>query len=118
MPAKSIGNFAHFGSKRVNATEPPELSPTNVARSLHISPRYLQRLMETSGTSFTRYVNGLRLERAFVLLTTRCEIRVSDVALEVGFSDISHFNRLFRSRFSGTPSGVRAQASRRSGRLA
>jgi AraC-like DNA-binding protein len=92
----------------------PALSLTKVARSLHISPRYLQRLMETSGTSFTGYVNGLRLERAFMLLTTRCEIRVSDVALEVGFSDISHFNRLFRSRFGGTPSDVRAQACRRS----
>jgi AraC-like DNA-binding protein len=90
----------------------PELSLTNVARSLHISPRYLQRLMEKSGASFTGYVNELRLKRAFMLLATRCEIRVSDVALEVGFSDISHFNRLFRSCFGGTPSDVRVQASR------
>jgi AraC-like DNA-binding protein len=95
----------------------PELSLSNVARSLHISPRYLQRLMETSGTSFTGYVNGLRLERAFMLLAARCEVRVSDVALQVGFSDISHFNRLFRSRFGGTPRDVRAQA-RRSGSIA
>jgi hypothetical protein len=34
------------------------------------------------------YVNGLRLRRAFMLLATRCGIRVSEVALEVGFSDI------------------------------
>ena len=27
-------------------------------------------------------------------------------ALRVGFSDISHFNRLFRSRYADTPSGV------------
>jgi AraC-like DNA-binding protein len=86
----------------------PELSLTNVARSLRISPRYLQRLMETSGTSFTGYVNELRLKRAFMLLAARCEVRVSDVALQVGFSDISHFNRLFRSHFGGTPSDVRA----------
>jgi AraC-like DNA-binding protein len=30
--------------------------------------------------------------------------------LQAGFSDISHFNRLFRSRFGDTPKGVRAQA--------
>jgi AraC-like DNA-binding protein len=90
----------------------PDLSLTNVARSLRISPRYLQRLMETSGTSFTGYVNELRLKRAFMLLAQRCEVRVSDVALQAGFSDISHFNRLFRSRFGGTPSDVRAQVAR------
>jgi AraC-like DNA-binding protein len=89
----------------------PELSLTEVARSLRISPRYLQRLMETSGTSFTGYVSELRLKRAFTLLAAPCEIRVSDAALQAGFSDISHFNRLFRSRFGGTPSDVRAQAS-------
>jgi AraC-like DNA-binding protein len=29
------------------------------------------------------------------------------VALQAGLSDISHFNRLFRSRFGDTPKGVR-----------
>ncbi len=82
-----------------------------MARDLRISPRYLQRLLETSGTSFTARVNELRLQRAFTLLTeTRDgELRISDIALQVGFSDISHFNRLFRSRFGDTPRGVRGQ---------
>jgi AraC-like DNA-binding protein len=35
--------------------------------------------------------------------------------LEAGFSDISHFNRLFRARFGDTPGGVRAQAAARNG---
>jgi len=41
----------------------PELSLATVARSLRISPRYLQRLLETSGTSLTARVNELRLQR-------------------------------------------------------
>lgn len=90
----------------------PELSLTTAARSLQISPRYVQRLMQTSGTSFTGYVNETRLKRAYMLLAVRRAVRVSDAALQAGFSDISHFNRLFRSRFGGTPSDVRAQASR------
>jgi AraC-like DNA-binding protein len=73
---------------------------------------YLHHLIEASGTSFTAHVNELRLQRAFALLTEACDgtRRISDIALEAGFSDLSHFNRLFRSRFGDTPSGVRAQS--------
>jgi AraC-like DNA-binding protein len=69
----------------------------------------LQRLIETTGTSFTERVNELRLQRAFALLSEAHgkRRRISDIALEAGFSDLSHFNRLFRSRFGDTPSGVR-----------
>jgi AraC-like DNA-binding protein len=88
----------------------PELSLEVVARCQGISPRYLQQLMTSSGTSFTERVNELRLQRAFALLTEAhgSARRISDIALEVGFSDISHFNRLFRARFGVCPRGVRS----------
>lgn len=87
----------------------PELSLEEVARCQGISPRYLQRVMASSGTSFTGRVHELRLQRAFALLVEPHERtrRISDIALEVGFSDISHFNRLFRARFGDSPRGVR-----------
>jgi AraC-like DNA-binding protein len=91
----------------------PGLSLEMVARCQGISPRYLQRLMGASGTSFTGYVNELRLQRAIELLTelhTTAQ-RISDVALEVGFSDVSHFNRLFRARFGVSPREVRSAAT-------
>ena len=58
-------------------------------------------------------LNELRLQRAFKLLTEPhgSAPRISDIALEVGFSDISHFNRLFRARLAfrrvacGAPEG-------------
>jgi AraC-like DNA-binding protein len=93
----------------------PELGVAAVAHSQGISQRYLQRLMETSGTSFTARVTELRLQRAFALLGEPGPGRISDIALEAGFSDISHFNRLFRARFGDTPGGVRAQAAARNG---
>ena len=88
----------------------PELSLSKVAQSLQISTRYLQRLLRTSGTSFTAHVTELRLNHALILLTAQdlSDVRICDVALRAGFSDISHFNRLFRSRFGDTPKGVRA----------
>src|SRR5262249_23404112 len=89
----------------------PDLNVTVVARRQNISPRYLQRLIEATGTTFTSRLLELRLQRAFTLLTEAREdkVRISDVALRVGFSDISDFNRQFRVRFGDTPSGVLAR---------
>jgi AraC-like DNA-binding protein len=93
----------------------PELGIAAVAHSLRISVRYLQRVLETSGVSFTTRVTELRLQRAFALLSAPGRRRIADIALEAGFSDISHFNRLFRARFGDTPSGVRGQVAARHG---
>jgi AraC-like DNA-binding protein len=84
-----------------------------LARMQRVSPRYLQRLMETTGTPFTARVNELRLQHAFALLAQGDSRHVSDIALQAGFSDISHFNRLFRARFGDTPSGIRRTKSKR-----
>jgi AraC-like DNA-binding protein len=85
----------------------PALSGPGLAQSLGISQRYLQRLLQETGKSFTERVNELRLERAFALLATAHDNRrVSDIAFEVGFSDLAHFYRLFKSRFGDTPKGV------------
>jgi len=87
----------------------PGLSVQAVARCQGISPRYLQRLMASSGSSFTERLNELRLQRALQLLTEShaSRQRISDIALQVGFSDVSYFNRLFRTRFGDSPRGVR-----------
>jgi AraC-like DNA-binding protein len=89
----------------------PGFSVTALAQSQGVSPRYMQRLLEASGVCFTQRVNELRLERAFSQLTEANggTGRISDIALSVGFSDISHFNRLFRARFGDSPRGVRGQ---------
>ncbi|MBR0869351.1 helix-turn-helix transcriptional regulator [Bradyrhizobium tropiciagri] len=125
LVALSIGEDASLGESTASAVmaarhsavlayieanfQDPGLSVQTAARGQGISPRYLQRLMASSGSSFTGHVNELRLQQAFKLLT-RLDAgpqRISDIALEVGFSDVSHFNRLFRARFGDSPSGVR-----------
>lgn len=87
----------------------PGLSLASVADRQHISPRYLQELLEKSGASFTTRVNELRLKRAFALLTKFPDRPVSEIAALVGFSSVSHFNRLFRHRFGDSPSGIRGR---------
>jgi AraC-like DNA-binding protein len=88
----------------------PALSVADVAASVGISPRYLQRLFECAGQTFTRHLSELRLRRAHDLLrNANGACRITDVALGVGFSDISHFNRSFRRLFGETPTAVRSR---------
>jgi AraC-like DNA-binding protein len=82
----------------------PSLSGSSLAEKLGISHRYLQRLLETTGKTFTEHVNELRLDRAFSLLVTMdANKRVSDIALDVGYSDLTTFYTHFKSRFGDTP---------------
>lgn len=91
----------------------PGLSLSAVAQALNISPRYVQLLMEEASQSFTGQINEMRLQLAYRHLTDpdMRERSVTDIAMLCGFSDVSHFNRLFRRRFDATPSAIRARLS-------
>jgi len=49
----------------------------------------------------------LRLTKAAELLVHEAERRISDIAFDCGFNDLSYFNRCFRRRFGLTPSAAR-----------
>jgi|SRR5215470_7212371 len=91
------------------------LSISAVAARHGITPRYVHKLFEDVGTTYTRFVLGQRLDRAYRLLSDpRCGDRnISAIAYDLGFGDLSYFNRTFRRRFDGTPSDVRHAARRR-----
>ena len=88
----------------------PSFDLNNVAGALGMSRRYVQKLLEGTGKSFTEHLAGCRLERAFAMLTDphHLHLAIIDIAFAVGFGDVSHFNHSFRRRFGETPSGVRA----------
>jgi AraC-like DNA-binding protein len=90
----------------------PDFDLDNVARTLGLSRRYVQQLLEETGKSFTEHLLERRLERSFAMLTDRrcLHLAIIDIAFAAGFGDVSHFNRVFRRRFGDTPSGVRAAA--------
>ena len=85
------------------------LSASGVATAHQITERYLQRLFEAEGTPFVTYVLNQRLLRAHRRLgdTASRAQTISAIAYESGFSDISHFNHMFRRRYGATPSDVR-----------
>ena len=90
----------------------PDLSVTALALRHGCTSRFIQRLFESEGTSFTDYVLTQRLACAHRLLTDRrhASEKISTIALDAGFGDLSYFNRAFRQHYGDTPSGVRAFA--------
>jgi AraC-like DNA-binding protein len=90
----------------------PSLSVAALALRHCCTARSIQRMFETEGTTFTDYVLAQRLARAHRLLgdPRRGPEKISAVALDCGFGDVSYFNRVFRRRFGAAPSDVRAQA--------
>jgi AraC-like DNA-binding protein len=89
---------------------PHDFDIEDVAGAIGISPRYVRKLLESEGLSFSRYVVGRRLDRARERLASPrfAHEPISTIAYDVGFGDLSYFNRMFRRRFDRTPSDVRA----------
>ena len=78
-----------------------------VAEQVGISPQHLSRLFkEEMNSTFTRFVNEQRIERArYLLLTT--SLGVAEIATAAGYRDADYFSRVFR-RFCGcSPSDYR-----------
>jgi AraC-like DNA-binding protein len=86
-----------------------DLSIGEVAARHQLSARYVGMLFESEGTSMSEFVREERLKRArSLLLNPRCAgRRIAEIAYEVGFNDLSYFNRSFRRRFGHSPSEVR-----------
>ncbi len=86
-----------------------DLSVGVVAAQLGVTPRYLQRLLEADGTTFSAFLLGQRLTRAYRML---CDLQfysrpIGIIAYDVGFGDLSYFNRCFRRRYGVTPTDIR-----------
>lgn len=99
----------------VRNLEQPTLSIASLARRHALTERNIQRLFEHDGTTFTEYVLMQRLARAHRLLSDPrrdCD-KISAVAWECGFGDLSYFNRVFRRHYGLAPSDVRASGTRR-----
>jgi AraC-like DNA-binding protein len=74
-----------------------------------VTNRYIQKLLERDGQTFSAYRLELQVTRAFAMLRdpTCSHMTIAAIALDCGFSDTSYFNRVFKRRFGDTPSGVR-----------
>jgi AraC-like DNA-binding protein len=77
-----------------------------LAQELQISPRTLTRKLEAEGCTFSALVEERRCEDAKELLS-QPELRISDVAIKLGYADAANFTRAFRKWMGLTPSEYR-----------
>ena len=82
----------------------------DVSASIEFSESHFMRYFkETMGTSFVDYLRDYRLTMASRLLTTS-DSAILDIAAEVGFDNLSYFNRVFKQRYHMTPSQFRRES--------
>jgi AraC-like DNA-binding protein len=86
-----------------------DLSVAKIAKHQRVTPRYIHKLFENEGLTFSSFVLGQRLSRAHRMLSDPrlADRNVSVVAFDVGFGDLSYFNREFRRRYAATPTEIR-----------
>jgi len=91
-----------------------DLSVGAVSAHLGLTPRNLQRLFESEGTTFSEFLLSQRLSRAHRMLTEPrlAQSAVGAIAYDAGFGDLSYFNRSFKRRYGSTPRDIRNQGAR------
>ena len=86
-----------------------EITLDQVAKAVHMSTFYFcKTFKKVTGINFTDYVSRVRIEKSKNLLLNP-NLRVSEIAFEVGFQSLTHFNRVFRRNLGQSPTDYRAQ---------
>ena len=85
-----------------------ELDVAGLARRLRMSPRSLQRRLQSVGSSPTRIVDDVRLDLARHYLTGS-RISLAEIAYLLGYSDDTAFHRAFKRLTGETPAAYRAR---------
>jgi AraC-like DNA-binding protein len=104
--------------RRCMMDELPEREPgmATIAAKLHMSPRSLQRRLQSEGTSFAKVLSELRRDLALRYLRDG-RIAIGEVGFLLGFLDVAAFQRAFKRWTGSTPAGYRRAGQDRGGSL-
>jgi AraC-like DNA-binding protein len=79
-----------------------------VAKAVNVSTFYFCKIFkQATGINFTDYLARMRIEKAKNLLLNP-NLRVSEIAFEVGFQSLTHFNRIFKKVLGQSPTDYRS----------
>ena len=90
------------------------LSLKEISQSLHVHPTYLSREFSKyfDDLSFGDYIRKLRIEKSIQLLN-ESDHSLAEIAYLTGFSDQSHFNRIFKKMTGKNPSAFRKKLDKK-----
>jgi len=93
----------------IRENQAEELSLGQVAKAVNASAFYFCKMFKKgTGINFTEYVCRVRIESAKNLLLNP-NLRVSEIAYQVGFQSLTHFNRVFKKIVGEAPTEYRAK---------
>lgn len=89
------------------------LSLTGISNELNVNPAYVSRefFKYFDNLSFGEYIRKLRVEKAIVYIETSA-YSLSEIAYLTGFSDQSHFARIFKLQTGLTPSQFKRNSAK------
>jgi len=97
----------HRAKEFIEKHKSDPISLSEVARALNVSTFYFCKLFKkATGINFTEYLSRVRIEKAKNLLLNP-NLRVSEIAYEVGFQSLTHFNRVFLRIVGRSPTAYR-----------
>ena len=92
---------------QIAANPASDFRETDLAALSGYSPSTFSKAFKRkTGTSFVRYLHGIRLNKACEMLIAN-DTHVADICFGVGFNNLSNFNRQFRSYRGMSPSEYR-----------
>lgn len=109
IPTFNDHSYEHIAQalKYINDNFCDNISLTETAQTLHISPQYLSTIFKKNlGINFVNYVSQLRLHYSVELLSKR-NISITEIAFLCGFRNFSHFLRSFKNEFGTSPGKYR-----------
>lgn len=83
----------------------PELGPTLLSNTFHISTRYLHLLFAEKGLSVSHCILDKRLEqcRRQLIHLNQYKDSITRIAFQWGFNDSAHFSKVFKKKYGITP---------------
>lgn len=80
---------------------------SDAARYAYVNPSHLSRVFNKKmNCNFRSYLNNIRVEKAKELLISS-DLSIADIGNQVGFSDQSYFNKIFKEHEGMTPGQYR-----------
>ncbi len=88
-----------------------DIKAKDIAKNLFCSvPQVFRYTNKYYGVSPSNYVNGIRLQQAEIQLRYTLK-SITEIAISVGFSDVSYFSKLFKRHYGDNPINYRKKYS-------